>query len=105
MLRQIIGTTATTMLARQIGGVAAGPAGALLSVALPFAARRLGPLGMVGMAVGAWAINRVLQAQANMPAPDKTTVDAAAVGRTATDAAAKPHQAPATPAPDGHGLS
>ncbi len=61
MLARLLGTAATTMLARQIGGAAAGPAGALLGLALPFAARRLGPFGMVGMAVGAWAIGRILR--------------------------------------------
>lgn len=64
MLRQMLGTTATTILARQIGGVSAGPAGAMLGLALPFVARRLGPLGMIGMAVGAWTLNRVLQNRA-----------------------------------------
>ncbi|MBC7504668.1 MAG: hypothetical protein H7267_02930 [Sandarakinorhabdus sp.] len=70
MLGRLIGTTATTVLARQIGGAAAGPAGAMLGLALPFVARRLGPFGMVGMAVGAWAINRILQDYAEQSAAD-----------------------------------
>ena len=79
MLRQMLGTTATTILARQLGGTTAGPAGALLGIALPFVARRFGPLGMVGMAVGAWAINRVMKEQAARDAanaaPGGVTVD------------------------------
>ena len=70
MLGRLIGTTATTILARQIGGVAAGPAGAMLGLALPFVARRFGPFGMIGMAVGAWAINRILKDRAKDAAAD-----------------------------------
>ena len=77
MLRQMLGTTATTILARQLGGTTAGPAGALLGIALPFVARRFGPLGMVGMAVGAWAINRILSNQAKQDAK-AATIDAKA---------------------------
>ena len=76
MLRKLIGTTATTIVARQLGGAAAGPAGAALGLALPFAARRLGPLGMVAMAVGAWAINRIISDQARADAAASTaTID------------------------------
>ena len=70
MLGRLLGTTATTILARQIGGTAAGPAGAMLGLALPFVARRFGPFGMVGMAVGAWAINRILKDRAKDAAAD-----------------------------------
>jgi hypothetical protein len=56
----MIGSTATSLVARQIGGVTAGPAGAILGLALPFIARRLGPAGMVAMAVGAWAVTKLL---------------------------------------------
>jgi hypothetical protein len=64
MLGRLIGVTATSLVARQIGGVAAGPAGAAIGLALPFVARRLGPMGMVAMAVGAWAVSRLLKEQA-----------------------------------------
>jgi len=74
MLPQLIGTAATTLLARQIGGVAAGPAGAVLGMALPFVARRLGPMGMVAMAIGAWAVTRVLNEQAKTDAAATTIV-------------------------------
>lgn len=69
MLERLIGTAATSLVARQIGG-AAGPAGAVLGFALPFVARRLGPMGMVAMAVGAWAVSRLLKDEAlATPAP------------------------------------
>lgn len=70
MLGRLLGTTATTILARQIGGTAVGPAGAMLGLALPFVARRFGPFGMVGMAVGAWAINRILNDRTKDAAAD-----------------------------------
>lgn len=73
MLGRLIGATATSLVARQIGGVAAGPAGAVLGIALPFVARRLGPMGMVAMAVGAWAVTRILKEQAESAA-DATIV-------------------------------
>jgi len=69
MLSQMIGATATSVLARQLGGVASGPAGAVLGLALPFVARRLGPMGMIAMAVGAWAMTRVLNDAAATAAP------------------------------------
>lgn len=74
MFGRLIGTTAATMLARQVGGLGAGPAGTMIAVALPFIVRRMGPAGMVAMALGAWAIKRVLK--------DQATRDAAASGAT-----------------------
>jgi hypothetical protein len=60
---RMVTTVAGDVIARTIGGAAAGPAGAVLGFALPMVARRLGPLGMIGMAVGAWAIHRYAQSQ------------------------------------------
>jgi hypothetical protein len=68
MLGRILGMTATSLVARQIGSAAAGPAGAVLGLALPFVARRLGPMGMVAMAVGAWAMTRILADEAKKDA-------------------------------------
>ena len=68
MLGRLIGTTAATMLARQVGGAGAGPAGTMIAVALPFIVRRMGPAGMVAMAVGAWAIKRIMKEQAERDA-------------------------------------
>jgi len=76
MLQQLIGATATSLVARQIGGVAAGPAGAILGMALPFVARRLGPAGMVALAVAAWAMKRVLDDEAKKAAAETAAPDA-----------------------------
>ena len=70
MLGRLIGAAATSMVARKIGGSAAGPAGAMIGMALPMVARRLGPMGMAAMAVGAWAVSRQMKAKA-----EKTAVD------------------------------
>ncbi len=69
MVGSLVTTMAGQAIARTVGGVAAGPAGAVLGFALPIVARRLGPLGMIGMAVGAWAIHRYAQSQ--VPEHDK----------------------------------
>lgn len=80
MLTRLLGVTATSLVARQLGGVAAGPAGAMLGMALPFVARRLGPAGMVAVALGAWAIKRLIKdAEARQAgiAADGVTIDVA----------------------------
>ena len=56
---RIISALAGRALARTVGGAAAGPAGMVIGAALPMVARRLGPLGMAGLAVGAWAVGKV----------------------------------------------
>ena len=79
MLGRLIGTTAATMLARQVGGVGAGPAGTMIAVALPFIIRRTGPAGMVAMVVGAWVVKRIMKDQAAREAMNSrangTTID------------------------------
>ena len=66
---RLVTALAGQALARTVGGMAAGPAGAVLGFALPAVARRLGPLGMAGMAIGAWAVHRYATAQAARPVP------------------------------------
>jgi hypothetical protein len=91
MLSRMIGATATSVLARQLGGVASGPAGAVLGFALPFVARRLGPMGMIAMAVGAWAMTRVLNGAAakagQAPGPDDPAAAPATITVKPTSAA------------------
>ena len=66
----LVTSAAGRAVAERFGGAAAGPAGMVLGAALPFVIRRLGPMGVVGVAVGAWAITRILAAQAApKPAP------------------------------------
>jgi hypothetical protein len=55
---------ATRAVARAAGGVAAGPAGMAMGMALPYVVRALGPAGMVGMAVGGWVVKRTLKKRA-----------------------------------------
>lgn len=64
LLKTMISTLAGRSLAKTVGGTGAGPAGAVIGLALPFVLRRFGPLGMAGMAVGAWVVNRALKDQA-----------------------------------------
>lgn len=87
MIGRIVTALAGSALARTVGGVAAGPAGAVIGMALPLVARRLGPMGMVAMAVGAWAVGRVVAARrdeaiapAPLPAPGITSPPIAMTG-------------------------
>jgi hypothetical protein len=64
LIPQLVTTLAGRAIAQRFGGLAAGPAGMVLGAALPFVARRLGPMGMVGLAVGAWAVGKLIEARA-----------------------------------------
>ena len=64
LLGRVVSAVAGRTAARSVGGVAAGPAGLVLGATLPMLARRLGPMGMVGLAVGAWAVNRIIAKRA-----------------------------------------
>jgi len=68
MIGKLVTALAGRTLARSIGGVAAGPAGAIigatLPVILPQIARRLGPVGMVAAAVGGYVFTRYLERRA-----------------------------------------
>lgn len=65
----IFGRMATALagraVARNVAGVGAGPAGLVIGAALPMVARRLGPLGMIGLAVGAWAVGKIVSERAD----------------------------------------
>ena len=64
MLGRIIGGLAGRSIARRAGGADAGIAGTLIGVALPTIMRRFGPLGMVGAALGTYALRRFGERQA-----------------------------------------
>lgn len=71
LISNLVSTMAGRAVAERFGGAAAGPVGMVLGAALPFVARRLGPMGMVGLAVGAWAVGKYLERQAAAaPAPE-----------------------------------
>lgn len=74
---RIVSALAGRALARTVGGAAAGPAGMVIGAALPMVARRLGPLGMAGLAVGAWAIGK---AAGKYGAPKPVEIGAKALG-------------------------
>jgi hypothetical protein len=65
LISNLVSTVAVRAVAERLGGAAAGPAGMVLGAALPFVARRLGPMGMVGVAVGAWAVSKLIAARAD----------------------------------------
>lgn len=44
-----------------VRGAAAGPAAIVIGMALPYAARTLGPAGMVVLALGGWLMKRMLK--------------------------------------------
>lgn len=73
MLRSLITAAAGDMLARRLGGASAGRAGAMIGLALPFIAKRAGPAGMIGAAVGAWAVSKLLQSEATKRDTNATT--------------------------------
>lgn len=64
MLGKLVSSVAGQTLARTIGGSAAGPAGAVLGYAVPFIARRMGPWGLAGMAIGAVVVARIMKERA-----------------------------------------
>jgi hypothetical protein len=83
MIGKIVSALAGRSVARTFAGRSAGPAGALVGAALPvlipFLARRFGPIGMVGVAVGGALFTRWMERRAERekaaaatgaPAPD-----------------------------------
>ena len=73
IMGRILTAVAGRAVARNVGGIAAGPAGLVLGAALPMLARRLGPMGIIGVAVGAWAIKKVITDRA-AAVPDATAL-------------------------------
>ena len=83
MIGKLISAVAGRSIARTVGGVAAGPAGAVIGLAVPLilprVARTLGPLGMIAAAVGGVMFTRWLERrnariaaeQKLLPAPAK----------------------------------
>lgn len=73
MIAKLITAFAGRTLARSIGGVSAGPAGAIIGATLPIIlpqiARRLGPVGMIAAAVGGYAFTKYLERRAARLSP------------------------------------
>ena len=70
MIGKLVSSVAGQTLARTLGGAAAGPAGAVLGIAVPFIAKRMGPWGLAGMAIGALVVNRMMAEKAARDAAD-----------------------------------
>ncbi len=69
----LVGRTVMAMAARTMGrtlrGPASGPLGFAAGLALPMLTRALGPAGMVGLAIGSWAVKRALDKKAGPKTP------------------------------------
>ncbi len=65
MIGNLISAVAGRAVARQFGGVRAGPLGTVAGAALPLVLRRLGPVGMIAAAVGGYAVKRYLDREAS----------------------------------------
>ena len=50
-----------------IGTQATGPAGAMVGITVSVISRRLGPIGMVGLAIGMWTMHEALKARRSRP--------------------------------------
>ncbi len=88
MIAKLITALAGRTLARSIGGVAAGPTGAIigatLPVILPQIARRLGPVGMIAAAAGGYVFTRYLERRAQRRALEPVPAPEAVLGASAS---------------------
>lgn len=97
MIGKLISAVAGRSIAQSVGGVAAGPAGAVIGLAvpvvLPRVARALGPFGMIAAAVGGMLFTRWLERhnarkaaeQKLLPAPVPNRPEAVLGGPTPPD--------------------
>ncbi|MBU6165133.1 MAG: hypothetical protein KGQ52_03260 [Alphaproteobacteria bacterium] len=65
---------ASRQIAARVKGADLGPIGTVAAVALPFALRRVSPLGLAAMAVGAWGLGQLARSAAAAPAAAATPV-------------------------------
>lgn len=61
-----VAAAATRQIAQRVSGSHLGPIGNVATVALPFVLRRVSPLGLAAVAVGAWGVGRLAK---SVPAP------------------------------------
>lgn len=54
-----VAAAASRQIASRVAGANLGPIGTAATVALPFMLRRVSPLGLAAMAVGAWGVGRL----------------------------------------------
>ena len=54
-----LAAAASRQIANRVAGAGLGPLGTAATVALPFVLRRVSPLGMAAIAVGAWGVGKL----------------------------------------------
>jgi len=64
MVSRTVMAMAARTVGRTLGGASAGPLGLVIGMGLPMLTRALGPAGMVGLALGSWAVKRVIEKNA-----------------------------------------
>lgn len=62
---------ASRQIASRVAGANLGPLGSAATIALPFLLRRVSPLGLAAMAIGAWGMGKL--AKAAPPTPSGPT--------------------------------
>lgn len=67
---------ATRQIAARVSGANLGPMTNVAAVALPFLLRRVSPLGLAAMAIGAWGMGRLAKSAASSPTPAPKPADA-----------------------------
>ena len=65
-----VAAAASRQIASRVSGSHLGPIGNVAAVALPFALRRVSPLGLAAMAVGAWGLGQLAKAAPVEAAPE-----------------------------------
>ena len=61
---------ASRQIAARVSGSHLGPVGNVAALALPFVLRRVSPLGLAAMAVGAWGVGQLAKAAPAAAAPE-----------------------------------
>jgi hypothetical protein len=65
-----VAAAASRQIASRVSGSHLGPIGNVAAVALPFVLRRVSPLGLAAMAVGAWGLGKLAQSMPAEAAPE-----------------------------------
>jgi hypothetical protein len=90
---------ASRQLAGRIAGAQLGPIGTLATVALPFLLRRISPLGVAAMAIGAWGVGKLAGSLAGGDNVAAGGANPAAGGANLVAAGDKPRAPLVTPPP------
>lgn len=68
-----VAAAASRQIANRVSGAHLGPLGNAAAVALPFVLRRVSPLGMAAIAVGAWGVGQLARSAPATAAPAAPT--------------------------------